>query len=111
MGWIRYAVVDIVVSVLVVLATFGGLTWAVWPVWIYTPFILLLRVGSLGARIPQKKTPVPETLYHALYAVNTVVPIVYAWRGGDTNWYWVGAAWVVVWALSVYSTSRRASAK
>ena len=115
MAWIRNAIVDIVVTGLMVLGTIGGLTWAAWAIWIYTPFMLLLRVGAIGAKGHRKKAAdpkmkVPETFYHALFVLNVGFPLFQAWSKGDTNWCWVAGAWVAIWALSTWTASRQRKA-
>lgn len=110
MSWIRHAVVDLLVTILIVTATFGGQRWAAWAVWIYTPFMLLLRIGAIGAKGPRRKSPVPEAFYHLLFALNVLVPALHAYRSGDMNWAWVAGAWVAIWALSAYGAARQRTA-
>ncbi len=110
MSWIRHALVDLVVTVLIVAGSFGELRWAAWAVWIYTPFMLLVRIGAIGARGPRQKSQVPEVFYHLLFALNVAVSAAYAWQSGVMNWAWVAAAWVVIWVLSAMAAARQRKA-
>ncbi len=107
MGWLKHVLIDLAVTVVIVIAAVTGAVWAQWVVWIYTPFMLLLKlIGIFGAGVTAQfkraDAEVPVWFYHALYAVNVGVLLVYGWR-------LVGAGWVLIWILSVAAERRARS--
>ena len=105
MEWLKGTVVDIAVTVCIVAAAFFDVEWARWIIWIYTPFILLLKIGSLFAppvikKGAAKKEEAPEWIYHLLYAVNVVLLLV-------ARWWWLAAGWAAVWLISYIAARRR----
>jgi hypothetical protein len=107
MNWIKSTVVDIAVTACIAVAVFMGEEWARWIIWIYTPLILVLKVGALFASPVVRKTAVkkqqeeaPEWFYHALYAVNTGL-LAFA------GWWWLVAGWVAIWAVSFVGARRK----
>jgi hypothetical protein len=104
MGWLKHVIIDLAVTVVIVIAAVTGAVWAQWVVWIYTPFMLLLKlVGVFGAGVTAQfkraGAEVPTWFYHALYAVNVGVLLVY-------GWWLVGAGWGLIWILSVAAEMR-----
>jgi hypothetical protein len=99
MGWVRHVIIDLVITLCVVLATFFAQGWAAWVVWIYTPAMVLLKIGAIGAKLPQAKDGPPDWFFHVLYAVNVVILLYH-------GWYWVAAGWVVIWVLSALAAAR-----
>ena len=104
MGWLKHVIIDLAVTVVIVIAAVTGAVWAQWVVWIYTPFMLLLKlIGVFGAGVTAQfkraDAEVPKGFYHALYAVNVGILLVY-------GWWLVGAGWVLIWALSVAAEMR-----
>ena len=99
MGWLRHVIIDIAITVLIGVATFGGQVWAAWLVWFYTPLMVLLKLGAYTAKIPQKPSEVPDWFFHVMYAANLVMLLYHAW-------YWVAAGWVAIWILSVMIAAR-----
>lgn len=99
MGWLKHIVIDLLITVCVVLATFGGQSWAAWVVWIYTPAMVLLKLGALGAKLPRPKDGPPDWVFHVIYAVNLVMLL---WH----RWIWVAAGWALIWILSVAAVAR-----
>lgn len=98
MGWLKNAVIDIAVTILIVLVTVNALPeWADWVVLIYTPFILLLKAtsffGGIKVKPPQGADAPPVWFFHVLYAINVAV-LLYS------QWWLVGGAWVLIWVLS-----------
>jgi hypothetical protein len=105
MIWIKSTLVDIAVTACIVVAVFVGEEWARWVIWIYTPFILLLKVGALFAtpvvkKGAKKQEEAPEWFYHVLYAANVVLLAVAEWR-------WLAAGWVAIWVASSVAARRR----
>lgn len=95
---VKHAVVDILVTVLIVAAVTMDLDWARWIILIYTPLILVLKViAVMGPNMrvlkASPKEP-PRWLLHVLYAVNVVALGIAAW------WY-LFAGWFAIWILSI----------
>ncbi|MFT4605248.1 MAG: hypothetical protein ACI9W4_001987 [Rhodothermales bacterium] len=99
MGWVRHVIIDIAAVVIIGLATFGGQPWAQWVVWVYTPLMLLLKLGAFAGEVTPKQNDVPDWFYHVIYAA-TVAIFLYHF------WYWETAGWVAIWLLSAVAASR-----
>ncbi|MDX1741249.1 MAG: hypothetical protein R3178_08155 [Rhodothermales bacterium] len=107
MNWVKTTVVDIAVTVCIVVAVFMGEEWARWVIWVYTPFILLLKVGALFASPVVKRTAgkkqqeeAPEWFYHVVYAVSAGL-LAYA------GWWWLVAGWLAIWSVSSVAARRK----
>ena len=114
MAWIKNALIDIAVTVLIVLTAVLDLTWARWLVLIYTPFMLIIKViaflssQSIG-QLQRKGDGVPSWFYHALYATNIAAMAGYALIAAGTFAYqgWMLAAgWAAIWILSIAAEVR-----
>ncbi len=94
--WLKEALLDIVVTVVIVLAAIPALPWARWIVLVYTPLMLLLKLGALLAapHLPRMRRSAPEALFHVLYGINVLALLV-------GRWWWVAVAWALIWGLSV----------
>lgn len=99
MSWLKHVLIDLLITLCVVLATFGAIVWAKWVVWIYTPLMVLLKLGALGAKLPQPKDGPPDGFFHVLYGVNLAILLWHAW-------WWVAAGWAAIWVLSVVAVAR-----
>lgn len=99
MGWVKHVVIDLLITLCVVLATFFAMQWAVWVVWIYTPAMVLMKIGMLGAKLPKVKNSPPDWFFHVLYAANVIILLYH-------RWWWVTAGWIVIWFLSAWVVSR-----
>lgn len=114
MPWIKNALIDIAVTVLIVLTAVLDLTWARWIVLIYTPFMLIMKaVAFLGSQsigqLQRKGDSVPTWFYHALYATNIVVMAGYAFvsAGPVARHGWMLAVgWAAIWILSIAAEVR-----
>lgn len=101
---IKHAVVDILVTVLIVAAVTMNLEWARWIILIYTPVILVLKLIALASpgirtlKVSPKEPP--KLLLHLLYGVNVVVLGIAAW------WY-LFAGWIAIWILSIVQDRRK----
>lgn len=104
MKWLRHVVVDLAVTSLIVLAVTDVAPWARWFVWVYTPFMILLRTVALvaGGLMPVTRRPQdapPSWFFHVLFAVNTVVLLAATW--------WIeGTGWALIWGLSFAAEAR-----
>ena len=104
MKWLQSVLIDIAITVVILVATVLGPEWATWVVWIYTPFMVLMKVlaffgsGMVGAFKPGQAAPPPWFL-HLLYAVNTGALLVNSW------WIWA-AQWALIWILSFAAEAR-----
>ena len=96
MSWIKNAIVDIAITVLIAVMVFTDLNWVYWVLVIYTGFMVLIKVvGLIGPAMKSKvtdETP-PTWFYHLLYAVNVAL---LAW----CQCWMLAAGWVVIWLLS-----------
>jgi hypothetical protein len=102
MGWLRHALIDIAATVIILIAVFASQVWALWIVWIYTPFLLLLKIGAFTAGVGRSAEGVPDWFYHLLYAANVVV-LLFA------TLYWVAGGWVAIWLLSAIVGARQSA--
>lgn len=105
MNWIKHALVDIIVTLLIIVAATQAVGWAQWLILGYTAFMLLLKgiaVAGSGTfqKLKQKETGVPGWFYHALYAANVVVTAAAAW-------WLVAGGWALIWALSFLAEGRQ----
>ena len=100
MGWIKDIIVDVAVTVCIAFATIQGAEWATWIVWIYTPLMVLLRIGAyFGPRTVKKgkvTEAVPVWVYHLLYGINVVLLLA-------AQWWLVAGGWAAIWLLSYLS--------
>lgn len=107
MSWLKNVVVDIAVTLVIILVTNGALpSGAEWIVYIYTPFMLVLKIMSLSTGVKQVKqqqkgeSQAPEWFFHVLFAIN-VAALLYS------QWWWMGAMWVAIWGISLYIERRK----
>ncbi len=104
MKWFKDVVVDVLVTVCIVLAVWEDFEWAKWIVWIYTPFILLLKIGAYFGptmRVKGKKVvTVPNAVFHVLYAINVLMLLA-------AKWWLVAAGWAAVWLVSFLAEQKR----
>ena len=103
MSWIKNAIVDIAITIMIVLMIFVGVDWMYWVLVIYTGFMVLIKiVGLLGPAIKSKvssETP-PNWFYHLLYGMN--VGLLASFQ------YWpLAGGWVLIWILSVIYQRKR----
>ncbi len=103
MKWLKNVLLDVAVTVVIVLAA-AGQEWAMWVVWIYTPCMLLLKLGALTVRRPLVRTKTmaeaPPWFYHLLYGLNVTALLV----GGA--WLWAGL-WALIWVLSMVAEAQK----
>lgn len=104
MSWLKNALLDIIVTLVIILAIVTGNqileTVVVW----YTPLMLALKLigvfsGTVVATLQSQKTAAPVWLVYGLYAINILVLAISAW-------WWTAAEWGVIWLLSVISQKR-----
>lgn len=99
MAWIKEVIIDVLVTLCIALATIQSVEWAKWVVWIYTPFILLLKViAYFGPAVVKRagrrgKQVAPDWIFHVLYAANVLLLAAFQW--------WIeGAGWAAIWLIS-----------
>ena len=104
MSGIKHAIIDILVTLLIVAAVALDLSWARWIVIIYTPLMIVLKLlAVMGPGINMLKgsrQEPPPWLLHVLYATNVVV------LAAGALWY-LAAGWLVIWILSIIQDRRR----
>ncbi len=114
MSWLKDALVDIAVTVMIVLAAALDLPWARWMVLIYTPFMLIAKVlfflgGHSISKMKQKVVAVPTWFFHLLYAINVTVAAGYALAGAGAatqHWWMIAGGWALIWILSIATDVR-----
>lgn len=98
MRWLKNALIDLAVTVVIVIATIWGPSWAVWIVLVYTPLMLVIKIAVLTSdwtrQMRRSDHDVPAWFYHVLYAVNTILLLSH-------GWWFTGAQWIGIWVLSV----------
>ena len=109
MNWIKDSLVDIAVTVVLALATFGEMEWARWAIMVYTPFMLLVRIYAYSTRFSLSKvkatdTGVPTAVFHVLYGLNVLI-------AAYDQWWWIAGSWLVIWVLSAISAKDLAAKK
>lgn len=94
--WFKEAFLDLVVTGVILLAVMPAFTWARWIVLVYTPFMLLLKLGAWLAapHLPRLRRSAPEALFHMLYGLNVLVLLAGRWWG-------MAAAWALIWTFSI----------
>ncbi len=114
MPWIKNALIDIAVTLLIIVTAALDLTWARWIVLVYTPLMLIMKVmaflgsQSLG-QLQRKGNEAPAWFYHALYAINVVVLAGYAFTSVDTvarHAWMLAIGWGAIWILSIAAEIR-----
>ncbi|MDX1430232.1 MAG: hypothetical protein R3282_08090 [Rhodothermales bacterium] len=99
MAWLKETIIDVLVTICIALATLQDLEWARWVVWIYTPFMLLLKIGvyfgpTVVKRGKKEKTGgAPDWVFHLLYGANVVLLLA-------AQWWLVAAGWAAIWLIS-----------
>ncbi len=100
--WLKEALLDFVVTVVIVLAAVPALSWARWIVLLYTPLMLLLKLGALvvAPHLPRMQRRAPDVLFHVLYGINVLALLI-------GRWWWMAVAWALIWGLSVAAERRQ----
>lgn len=98
MKWIKTVIVDIVVTIVILLAVNLEIEWLRIVVIAYTILILLLKlIVYFSGGSPLKKkgnlSEAPGWFIHMLYAINVIVLLLY-------QWWIIAALWVVIWLFS-----------
>lgn len=105
MHWIKHVLVDVAVTALIAVAFWGGVAWAAWLVYGYTPFLLALKAlavwSPLAAFRARAAAEAPAWFYHGLYATNVLLLLT----AGQPFW---AALWGGIWVLSMAAAGRRA---
>ncbi len=102
--WVKNVVVDLLMVVLIALATLADVTAAYWVVIIYTPLMLVLKVVALladsvtGQFGKPRETP-PPWIFHLIYALSIAL------LAFDAKWI-LAAGWAAIWILSVITEKR-----
>lgn len=106
MPQLKNVLVDLIVTVLIGVATVLDQRWALVLVAIYTPLMLVLKVlpllpGALPVNLLSVADAPPNWVYHVLYAANVALLAAFA--------HWILASgWLLIWGLS---TAAEAKAK
>ena len=105
MKWLKDVVIDLIVTMLIAVAVFGGFSWALWIVWIYTPLMLVLKALAFFSvnlqTLTRKQGPAPPAwFFHLLYGVNEAL-LAYG-----RLWVLAGL-WIAIWVFSAGAGLRR----
>lgn len=104
MKWIKEIIVDILVTIVIILAAIWHHHWLNLVIVIYTPVMLFMKAivlfsGSFNQLMKKTQTSAPQWFVHFLYVINVVVLLIIQW--------WItGAEWIIIWLLS-YLTHRK----
>lgn len=117
MAWLKNALIDLLVTAVIVIYVFTEAEWGYWIIVIYTPLILLLKIGAIasGAAKIVRKTgkkdveSAPNWFYHVLYATNFSL-LLYAYLLHASPWILAGG-WAVIWILSAVHEARSSKKK
>ncbi len=115
MPWLKTVILDILVAVIAILFVLTGQSWAKWVILIYTPLMLLLKIGAVigaGSVTPMttkknaeaRATAAPAWFFHGIYALMVGI-FVY------NQWWMMVAAWAAIWAASFFYLRRTRSAR
>jgi len=100
MKWFKEVTIDILVTVVILLAVILKIDWLGFLVTGYTCLILFARIIVVfnKSSFVQKKlsTKVPDWFFHLNYAFNSVLLLIH-------QWWFTGIAWLVIWMLSYFT--------
>jgi len=103
MTWIKNVIVDVIVTVIIALYVFSNAAWGYWVIIVYTPLMVLLKLGAVASGVSkvvkQKPDETPNWFYHVLYALNFALLLYGAM-------WWPAAGWAAIWILSAVQASR-----
>ncbi|TDI69702.1 MAG: hypothetical protein E2O85_05095 [Bacteroidetes bacterium] len=107
MAWLKNVIIDLLITIVIAVYVFTTADWGYWIIVIYTPLILLLKIGAVLSGISgavqkmAKKKPddVPIWFYHTLFGANLIM-LLYA------NWWVIAVAWAAIWILSAVQDAR-----
>ena len=108
MSWLKSVLIDILMFVVIAIYVFMGVEWGYWIIVIYTPLMLLLKIGALTSGIAQavkqKSNAAPNWFFHALYGVIVIFFLV-------GNYWLLSGAWAAIWLLSAIQEARKTPKK
>lgn len=112
MSWLKNVVLDIAVAIIALVFVLTGQTWAWWVIVIYTPLMLLMKVGAVFAASSvkpmtgekKKTTNAPDLFFHVIYAVMVGL---FVWN----QWWLMAAAWALIWLASFVYLQRARPAR
>lgn len=100
MKWFKEIAVDILVTVVILLAVILKTDWLGFIVVGYTCLILFARVIVVlnkSSSVENKlSTKVPDWFFHLSYAFNSVLLLI-------NHWWFTGIAWLGIWMLSWFT--------
>jgi hypothetical protein len=114
MKWLKNVVVDIMVSIVIIIAALSKIEWLTIVVVAYTVLMMVLKFLAVisdpfmksvqKGKVPAIQAPLWFT--SSLYALNVVVLLIFAW-------YYTAAQWVLIWLFSwiAFRKSKKAKVK
>lgn len=99
MSWFKNVLLDIIVTIVIVLAVTTHVQFLQTVVIWYTPVMLLLKIvgafsGSVMSALSSPKSAAPAWFIYGLYGINIIVLLISAW-------WWTTAQWCAILVLSV----------
>lgn len=110
MPWLKSVIVDIIVSIVIVIAVLIKIEWLTIAVVAYTILMLLLKFLAVVSEQfmksvkPGKSVQAPLWFTSSLYAFNVFVLLGFAW-------YLTAAQWALIWLFSWMAYKKRQKAK
>ena len=108
MSWIKEVLVDLAVTVFIIAAVLLADPWMKYVIWVYTGIMLITKTIVLSSDnfmqiVDKSKNNAPDWFAHLLYAINTLVLLLFSW------WY-AAAGWATIWLFS-YLTQKKLKAR
>lgn len=105
MTWIKTVLLDIIVTLLILLAVFTEIPVLDTIVVVYTPIMLALKLlevfgAGLVNTLRSAAAEPPAWFVYLLYAINVVLLCV-------AGWWWTAGQWVLIAILSLISRQRQ----
>lgn len=104
MAWIKNVLLDLVVLAVIAIYAFDPAEWGYWVIAVYTPFMLVLKLGALASGMAtairgKGADNAPSWFFHLVYAASVLL-LLYA------EFWWAAAGWMGIWILSAVADAR-----
>ncbi len=94
------ALLDIIITVVILLTLFTGHVFIRWFLYLYTPVILAARIIALFSKKVKSSKGVSDWIFHLLYAINFTVLII-------DRWWVLAGMWLLIWILAFLFSRKR----
>lgn len=100
--WVSNILVDLFVTVIIAAAVILEYQWLIYIIVVYTGIILIARVlmlfsSQLQAITAKNRSAAPDWIYHLLYGLNVLLPVIF-------GWYILGLSWLAIWGISSFNS-------